>query len=272
MVTFNALLNEVGIDPSVVKIVRHKDNRFKTTPFSVWVSCFDDYLIYNQIQKHEKFKNADYIASFVVSPLEETLFTNIFRLNGVIETPVGTVCPVSGEAKDRDKSIFYDLTPTDLLGDFSGRIVIDWGAGGRSWVQRAHKQPKEVLEIRRTFEEPHFPGFEAFNIHLNELSSIPESWKSVLRSVHGVYLLVHIDTNQLYVGSAYGSGGIWGRWEDYISNGHGGNLELKRLSSNNYRLSVLKVCSSDCSMDEVTRSENNWKEKLCSRSLGLNAN
>jgi hypothetical protein len=37
-------------------------------------------------------------------------------------------------------------------------------------------------------------------------------------------------TGYLYVGSAYGEDGIWGRWTKYVStNGHGNNKTLKEL-------------------------------------------
>jgi hypothetical protein len=84
--------------------------------------------------------------------------------------------------------------------------------------------------------------------------------------------MAHLDTGQLYVGSAYGRGGFLARWEDYYSNGHGGNIELKKLKSRNYRLSVLKVSASDDTHQDVINSESDWKERLCSRSLGLNPN
>lgn len=57
-----------------------------------------------------------------------------------------------------------------------------------------------------------------------------------------------------------------------MANGHGGNAELKKMRSHNYRLCVLEVCASTASSDEIIRTEARWKEKLCSRSLGLNAN
>jgi hypothetical protein len=274
MITFNTLLEDSGLDPKTVRMARHLDtqSRAKVTPYSVWRTDEQAFAIYNRIQEPKKFSKAAFVASFVVTPAKETLFTNIFRNNGPGEVPLETYCPVSGENRYGTQSIFYDLIPTDHLAGYQGRLIVDWGPGERAWVQWADRKPKPIIEVRKQFEEPSFPGFEEFSVHLDALNAVPENWKAVLRSVQGIYLLVHLDTSQLYVGSAYGREGFWGRWQDYAANGHGGNVELKKLSSRNYQLSILKVCSSNSLLDEVVRSENNWKVRLCSRSLGLNAN
>jgi hypothetical protein len=51
---------------------------------------------------------------------------------------------------------------------------------------------------------------------------------TALASVAGVYLISDTLTGKLYVGSATGEGGIWGRWCQYVD-GHGHNIQLKRL-------------------------------------------
>lgn len=54
------------------------------------------------------------------------------------------------------------------------------------------------------------------------------SWRAALGSVAGVYLISDELTGRLYVGSATGEGGTWGRWCQYVD-GHGNNVELKKL-------------------------------------------
>ncbi len=54
------------------------------------------------------------------------------------------------------------------------------------------------------------------------------SWINALSSVNGVYLKYKKD-GRLYVGSAYGKGGILGRWSGYAKSGHAGNKLLKDL-------------------------------------------
>src|SRR3546814_583456 len=101
-----------------------------------------------------------------------------------------------------------------MLAPYRGKLVDDWGPGFRSWVQRADVRDKPILEIRRLISEPAFPGFLGFIERLSTLATLPASWRTALSSVSGVYILVCPTTGQRYVGSAYGAGGFWGRWEE----------------------------------------------------------
>ena len=120
--TFNALLEDAGLDPGTVKMARHQDTgkRVKVIPYSVWRSDKGAYLTYNQVQKREKFSKADFIAAFVVTPAKETLFTSIFRNNGVGEVPEDTYCPVIFQNRHGTASVFYDLEKLDLLAEYQG--------------------------------------------------------------------------------------------------------------------------------------------------------
>ncbi|WP_303905967.1 GIY-YIG nuclease family protein [Thiohalomonas denitrificans] len=93
-----------------------------------------------------------------------------------------------------------------------------------------------------------------------------------MESVNGIYLLAHPSNGKLYVGSAYGDSGLWGRWESYLDNGHGGNVMLRQLGKADYQVSVLEVASSTTSLNDVIELENRWKEKLLTRIHGLNRN
>jgi hypothetical protein len=58
---------------------------------------------------------------------------------------------------------FYDLAlDRDKLGDLIGKLLIEWGPGDRSWIQRADNQDKTVTELWPEFKEPEFPGFMNF--------------------------------------------------------------------------------------------------------------
>ena len=74
------------------------------------------------------------------------------------------------------------------------------------------------------------------------------------------------------MGSAYGDNGIYGRWMSYAKNGHGGNIELKKLNPNNFEFSILEIATKTASADEVIHRESRWKEKLGTRKFGLNQN
>ncbi len=165
----------------------------------------------------------------------------------------------------------YDLWWMSAFEDLVERVVVAWGPSTRSWSQWARRQGKAVIELRRHAQEPPFPGFQEFVTTLEDIPFVWRSWRQVLSSVGGVYLLVHPDGDQ-YVGSAYGEGGFLARWNDYVANGHGGNRLLERRGRANYTVSVLEVASSATSPAEIVGRESVWKNRLGSRAHGLNAN
>ena len=95
---------------------------------------------------------------------------------------------------------------------------------------------------------------------------------NALSSVNGIYLIRDKSSGKLYVGSAYGEDGLYGRWLNYAHNGHGGNKELKGLDPNQFEFSILEIIPPTSSAEEVIHRENRWKEKLGTRAFGLNAN
>ena len=52
-------------------------------------------------------------------------------------------------------------------------------------------------------------------------------WKAALSNVQGIYLIADQANGRLYVGSAYGAGGIWQRWMSYALTGHGENIDIR---------------------------------------------
>ena len=270
LIELNDLLQKARIDIGRARLVRHQDNRSAvgTSPYDLWIAADGRFEMYQRIQKYERFGNADRVISFVATPLNETLFVGVFAVRGVGFVQTGTIDPSS--KRDVTGCHLYDLKLTDLLQEYAGRIVVEWGAGYRSWVQRPDRRNKPVIEIRRRAIEPPFPGFAAFSCRISELSSVPTTWRQVLSAVCGVYLLVCRSTGKQYVGSAYGAGGFWARWEDYFRNGHGGNVGMKSHPFNDYKVSVLEFTSSSSTKSEIIQAEERWKDQLLTRKFGLN--
>ena len=216
--------------------------------------------LYQRIQRKDRFRRAEWLVSFVATPLDETLFVGVYRVRGVGTAPPGMTDPIGGY--DVAGMFLYDLNLDDALRDYVGRIVVDWGKGFRSWVQRPDRRDKPIIEIRREAVEPPFPGFATFSWRISELSSVPPSWRAALSAVSGVYLLVCRSTGRQYVGSAYGVGGFWARWESYFRNGHGGNEGMKLLPYHDYQVSILEIASFSLRDDEIIGMEARWKDAL----------
>lgn len=129
-----------------------------------------------------------------------------------------------------------------------------------------------------------FPGFYNFTLsyaQLTEMVKNPDSnreWQRMLSSVSGVYVLLDQRSGKQYIGSAYGSGGIWARWKSYVRNPTGGNRELKSLLKSTpgrcrqFQFSILRVLEPHASKDDVISQEVRTKHKLGSRAFGLNSN
>lgn len=269
MLTFNAMLRHEGIDPKGVRLVRHQDQRSigSCTPYNLWRLGNGSLELYQQIQRRKPFSVGDLLATFVVTPSKDTLFIGLYSVHGLGVAPEGTIDPVA--QADRTGFNFYDIQRENRFSHYAGKLVVDWGKGFRTWVQRAGRKDKAVLEVRRKDKEDDFPGFTTFVWDINQIAAVPLNWQAVLKSVKGVYLLVCKETGKQYVGSAKGDESLWGRFIDYATTGHGGNVELKRRGAKGYQVTVLEVVNSDTGIE---RTEEAWKKKLMTRQFGLNRN
>ena len=273
MLTFNDLLRLEDIDEKRTRLVRHRDGRLAPARLhEAWREDRPAFEDYQRVQKRDIFHVGDLIASFIVTEAGKTVFVGMYAVEGKGAARAGQVDALTGH--DVSDHFNYDLRPTGDLAAYVDRAVIDWGAGHRSWVQRASRQEKPIIEIAAQ-HEPRFPGFREFVRRVDEIPSLPNGWKQVLRSVKGVYLLVDVESGQQYVGSAKGADSLLGRWMQYATDGHGGNVGLRaagRSGRRSYQVSVLEVVDENTPDDSIERIEAGWKRKLMSGTFGLNEN
>jgi hypothetical protein len=223
--------------------------------------------LYQRIQTNPVFSAGDLLATFVVTPTGDTLFVGLYSVTGVGIAPQGLMDPIHDFDVGGKK--LYDIQPDAHLAEYEGHLTIEWGKAYRAWIQRADRQDKPILEIRRELVDPPFPGFTRFTCNISQIAAIPPNWQAVLKSVKGVYLLVCKETGKHYVGSAKGEESLWGRFMNYATTGHGGNIELKRRGPKPYQVSVLEIVNSDTDIEMLEAA---WKDKLLSRQFGLNEN
>ena len=116
------------------------------------------------------------------------------------------------------------------------------------------------------------PPWDALSLRWEELEILPSRWKAALREWRGIYFIFDESDGKGYVGSAYGTENILGRWLNYAATGHGGNKQLRKRDPQNFRFSILQRVSPDMDADDVIRIEGTWKERLHTRNYGLNEN
>jgi len=274
--TFNMLLREAEIPLADVRLLRHKDQRAKKgrTPYELWRDDRPQFEAYQSLQTLENRKKLEVPcwAVFVGTPADETLFVGFYAVKYLGPLSEDRPKPHMDGIDKAGSCDDYQLTIDERFDDLSGRMVIEWGEGKRSWIQRADRQNKRITELRTAFKEPEFPGFLNFIEPLSRLDRIPPGWIAALKASRGIYLLTCPKTKEQYVGKADGHEGFWGRWQDYVQTGHGGNVALKSREPSDYQVSILEMAGTAATSEEIYQMESKWKMKLQSLEMGLNKN
>jgi hypothetical protein len=263
------------------RFVRHQDKRFPIDQLRR-DGCLE---LYQRYQGRSVFHGADYVVSFYAGAQTRAVFYGIYRVKGFVPANRGEVrnnYPWSRTWHDTAK-FYYDLELLEDFLDLRDRIVIDWGRGTRSWVQKS--QNRSVVELREPGRSlPPFEDYLEFSLTYEQLQSLfnhPEAhqeWRAQLSAVAGIYLILAETTGHLYVGSATGETGIWGRWKQYCKTGHAGNAKLRQLLRKDkrypgaFRFSLLQILPKTMARERVLEREIRYKQKLGTRATGLNMN
>lgn len=277
MITIQELLYNRGLDRKAsVKLVRHKDRRLDL--YNIYRVERKAFLDYQSTQSRDIFKDVDYIVSFIGEEGVLARFVGVYKINGKKH--------IKGNFKientDFPYCFKYSMEEVDGYDDLKERVIIRW-ENAISWHQWI-KNEMEVLEISPGLHYKRFTDYFDLILDFKELQEIVvenyKDWKIVLSAIKGIYLITDKNTGKLYVGSAYGEDGIWGRWKEYVAtNGHGGNKSLKSLLDEDweyackyFQFSILMLLPKTVTADEAVRKEQLFKTKLGSNSFGLNNN
>ncbi|MCD4692279.1 MAG: GIY-YIG nuclease family protein [Calditrichales bacterium] len=180
----------------------------------------------------------------------------------------------------------YSTTEVEGLEHLTGRVIIKFEKKFRASYLKGEKYGEQLVVskvLNRRMSVKDFPGYNKVLLTKGLLKTVVReeisSWKSALSNVAGIYVISDKKKGKLYVGSAYGEGGIWQRLKTYIKNGHGGNKDLKIVIktkgekyTDNFQFSILEVCDLNSSKEDVIKRENHWKEVLLTRKFGYNRN
>lgn len=267
-----------SLDPEKAKlhIATHSDTLGMQAIDIYLAGEFDEWQCWNEPGSF----NRDLVISLISLPPRESnkwLFAGIYKCDG-------------GQTEFRSKinldQYKHNLKAEHEYHDIAGRLVVTFKRPGRKAYLRAEKWVQDILVSEmypRRYSIGEFPGFKAINLSHSQLKLVVneslESWRIALSHVAGIYLISDTKTGKLYVGSASGEQGIWGRWSDYVANGHGGNIELHELLKqnssdfvHNFRYSILEISDVLTNHEDILQRERHWKDILLTRSYGLNAN
>lgn len=272
MITIQELLYNRGLQrDKAIKLVRHKSRGMDL--YDTYRKDKATFFAYQNKQGKEVFKGVDYIVSFIGEEGVRARFVGVFKILGR---------DYECREKDEREHFYYKMEEIRDYEDLKERVVIRWD-NPISWHQWI-KNKMEVLEISPGLLYKRFTDYAELLLSFDELQEIIENeypdWHSVLSSVKGIYLITDMHTGKLYVGSAYGENGFWGRWSEYVNtNGTGGNKELIKLieKDNKYahkyfQFSILMLLPKTVTAEIAISAEQLFKRKLGTNAFGLNKN
>lgn len=232
-------------------------------PLDVFVNDRAEWQTWNEYRGKRDDFNRKYVFSLIHFYLEQDiwLFGGLYRI----------------KKRHPDR---YDVELDRKFQNLIGRLKVRYKRRGRAKaiLPESCYDRMAVSEILR---EPYtgevFPGYEDVNLPFSKLESVirqeNKDWKSALSSVKGVYLICDINNGKKYVGSAYGTTGIWSRWCCYIGTGHGHNDDFSKIikehgieyARKNFVFTLLEYRPMKSDDKTIIDRESFWKGALITR-------
>lgn len=279
MFTLTEILELRGLD---TKRLRIKMIRHQHPPFDLSELIRRDQFDLYQWNQGKPMYNCDIAVSFMGIESTKAKLVGVYEILDC-EGPINKPWPKEYLFQDMlIGQYYYTAKKLTQFSDFENRLVIDWGKSARSWHQWL--KDRRVIEILPEGYIGEFPGYLEFSLSYTQLVELANNldsnriWHHHLRAVGGVYLILDQKTGNQYIGSASGKSGILGRWESYAKDGHGGNEKLRRLVTldsqykHNFKFTILQTLPKSLTRNEIIEYEIMYKEKLGSRTFGLNIN
>ncbi|WP_300682824.1 GIY-YIG nuclease family protein [Nocardioides sp.] len=267
--TLGSVLAAAAINPTEILVIRHAldaDHDDGTIPITA-NSTDEEIREYTSVQS----------ASTRKFPLNPARTWVIFIAEGGDRARLWGVVVNHGEVPhDVSFQRRFNLERTDALADLTGRLVLGWRSP-RTWrLTGPTAATYPVMEIADS-HPIRFPGFDRLVLDHPTLQAVMRehryaAWRTALSAVVGIYLITDTRDGRHYVGKADGAENILQRWTQYATNGHGGNVELKRVDPSSFRFSVLRVFDPSTPTSVINAAESHFKVALDSVRHGLNRN
>ena len=284
ILTISKLLSEAGLDiTKKIKLVRHKDSRKEQliegepgvgNPYEWYIKDRQKFINYQGEQSEDRFKDVDYIVSFIGEEGTTARMVGVYRILGLDEEKMKRIA---------NGRFFYKMEEVNGFDELKERVIIDWGKSAITWHQWLHKNDTEIVAVERKGIDWVCPDYEEIMLSYEQLQRIFNDqigvWKNKLSSSNCIYVISDSKSGNLYVGSTYNREGIWGRWKDYAATGHGGDVELVKLieadpdyAKKYFTWAILQVLPLGIQDDKAIAIETLWKNKLGRTACALNRN
>jgi hypothetical protein len=291
-ITLNDLLVRAGLDPKDVLVLRHSPNELELKKVLPWLAAEkpDVYNAYQQTQGQRVEKamlTARYVASLIGHQPTKALFIGLYKMGEsrpltreeFWRVPAYAELRPLGmrgfaEEDDRTRVLWFDLGLMDAYAQWKGKLIVSWPPPERAWWRRAHNNEIPIFAIlEESVLDGAMPDWKEIDFGWDELDLLPSRWRTTLSQWRGIYLIFDSSDAKGYVGSAYGTDNILGRWLSYAASGHGGNRLLRQGDPRHFRFTILQRVSPDMDTDEIIQLESTWKDRLHTRTpYGLNEN
>lgn len=267
----------LGVPKHEIKLVRHVGRKDR----SVQQIAAEGYFEYYQAEQSPTilpFEDCKVILSFLGIEGNKADFFGAYEVLGKRPYTRAEITALPDWMRaghgDGPTPILYELRELEAFRPYRSRLIVQWNST-RGWHQ---KKDLDIYKIRPATVGTLFPGYEEVLLSFDELKRIfsdpraHRDWKAALEANAGIYRIVDLSTGKIYIGSAYGKGGLWQRWHTYAKTGHGGNKLLKDLDPSRFQWSIVRTVSTTLSTRDVIRIESREKAKHGSRAIGLNEN
>lgn len=289
--TLNHLLEQQGLDVTSTLVLRHRPTSPELRKQLPWLAAErpDVFNAYQQQQGDalervmQKLVGTGTITSFIGHEPGRAVFVGVYSITGaraVTEVQLNEIhayVELSGLGSRHEevpRPVWFDLDKTPALSDWQGKLIVKWPPPERSWWRRAHRNEIPVAAIlEESLLTSSMPPWNELELSWADLALLPASWRAALSHWRGIYFIFDESDGKGYVGSAYGTDNILGRWRNYAARGHGGNVLLRARRPERFLFSILERVSPDMSSADVIALEASWKRRLHTRHpSGLNDN
>ncbi|SDH49801.1 GIY-YIG nuclease family protein [Microbacterium sp. 77mftsu3.1] len=267
--TLGPLLIDAGIDPANAQVIRHAYVHVheESGLRGIHADSTDaEILEYTRTQS----------SNTRLFPVAPPPLWVVFIREGGDQARLWSVVENRGELTNDGTLRTFDVAQTAHMEDLRRRLVVRWRSP-RTWRMSASTAAAYPVIGIADAEPVPFPGFDRLTLSYTELQAVMRehryaSWRTALASVIGIYLITDTSDGRHYVGKADGTESIRQRWAEYAANGHGGNVELRRVDPAHFRFSLLRVFDPSAPTHQVDAAESHFKFALDSRRHGLNRN